>query len=282
MHYQYSRPTNLQEAVSLLHSMDGDVLVLAGGTDMIPLMSAQALGPRHVVDIKAIAELNRIRQDKDGQLHIGAAVRVSDLLHEDVILDNYPALAQAAEVLGSYPVRNRATIGGNVCRASPSGDLIAPLLIYEAMATVYCSAGQRIMALDTFFVGPGETVLGRDEILVELTLPAPKEGWHSAYLKCSPRRAMDLAVVGVAVGLGPGDRQWRELRIALGAVGPTPFRARQTERAWKERDSLTWKEIGELAAAECQPIDDLRGGADYRRHIVGVLVARMLYQLAGT
>jgi carbon-monoxide dehydrogenase medium subunit len=262
--------------------LEGNVLILAGGTDTIPLVTARALGPCHVVDIKAIPELRGIRQDRDGYLHIGAAVSVSDLLGEDLVVAKYPALAQAAQVLGSYPVRNRATIGGNVCRAAPSGDLIPPLLIYEARAVVCCPAGQRVVTLDTFFIGPRETILARDDILVELALPPLEGDWHSAYAKYSPRRAMDLAVVGVAVGLRRGDRQWRDLRIALGAVGPTPLRARKAEGAWKQKHSLTWREIGELAAGECEPIDDLRASAAYRRHLVRVLVARTLSELAGT
>ncbi len=278
--FQYSRPASLDEAANLLRELGSTAVVFAGGTDLIPMMRIGELAPQHVVDVKHLADLHEFQQDGEGRWHIGAAVTVHELESSPALGESYPALATAAASLGSYPVRCRATIGGNVCRASPSADLLPPLLIYEAEAITYSPAGERRSPLSQFFVGPGQTSLAGDEFLVKLVLPVSAPGWQSAYTKHSPRRAMDLAVVGVATAVGPNGSGPRSIRIALGAVAPTPIRATGVEEEWGRRGPLPWDEVGKLAAAECNPIDDLRASADYRRHIVKVVVARMLQGLS--
>ena len=182
--------------------------------------------------------------------------------------------------LGSYPVRNRATIGGNICRASPSGDLLPPLLIYDARLVIFSQNGFRSVLLRDFFIGPGKTILEEDEILVEVILPQVSPSASSGYLKYSRREAMDLAIVGVAAMLIPRTDSKDELRLALGAVGPTPFRAINVEKTWQKRGPLDYEEVGTLASAECQPIDDIRSSANYRRKIVSVLTIRLLTMLS--
>lgn len=277
--FTYSRPTTIDEAILQLSKLKGQCFILAGGTDMIPLMHVRRLPPKHIVDIKGIENLRGIRK-KDGQLWLGSTETVHDISRDPEIARTYPALHQAALSLGSYPVRCQATIGGNVCRASPSGDLLPSLLLYDASVGLVGSQGKRIVKLNEFFWGPGKTATHEDEILTEVLLPAPESDTFSAYLKHSPRRAMDLAVVGVAVGVWFALGRIREIRIALGAVGPTPFRALKAESTWKQKDGVTWEEIGSIAATECNPLSDMRGSEHYRRKIVAVHVTRMLGDLA--
>lgn len=277
--FDYSRPRTIDEAIRLLSELKGRSFILAGGTDMIPLMHVRGLSPQHIVDVKALEELKGITVE-DGWLRIGATVTVHQIWSNPYIAGEYPALHEAAASLGSFPVRCQATIGGNVCRASPSGDLLPSLLLYDAEVTLVNSSGRRKADLDEFFLGPGETICHEDEILMEILLPPSGSGAQSTYLKYSPRRAMDLAIAGIGVGIWPNSDGLEDVRIALGAVGPTPFRAREAEGAWKHRGPISWDEVGKIAAGECQPIDDIRGTEMYRRKVVSVFVARILGNLS--
>jgi CO/xanthine dehydrogenase FAD-binding subunit len=276
--FDYSAPINLQEAATLLARLDGNSIIMAGGTDVIPLIHTHRLLPCHIVDIKSITELSLITETNEG-LRIGAAVHVNDLICNSLIRNKYPALTNAAAVLGSFPVRCLATIGGNVCHASPAGDLLPPLLLYNGVATLYSIRGWRIVSLDDFFVGPGKTVILNDEILVDLFLPLQNNNYRSTYVKHGPRNAMDIATVGIAIGAEYITGRDAEIRIALGAVGPKPFRAKKAEQIWNEQGIRSWKEVGILASNECLPIDDFRASANYRRLVVRVQVARLLEQL---
>jgi CO/xanthine dehydrogenase FAD-binding subunit len=246
---------------------------------MIPLMHVRRLPPMHIVDIKDIKVLHGITRE-NGHLRIGSTETVNDISRSPEIIHKYPALQQAAMSLGSFPVRCQATIGGNICRASPSGDLLPSLLLYDASVRAVGTKGQRVVKLNDFFSGPGQTILEDDEILVDILLPVPELESYSTYLKYCPRRAMDLAVVGVAVGIWFTPGRIEDVRIALGAVGPSPFRALRAEQTWRERQPVAWEEIGAVAAMECSPIGDLRGSEAYRRKIVAVYVARLLRGLA--
>lgn len=277
--FTYSCPMTLDEAIHQLSNLKGESFILAGGTDMIPLMHVRSLPPMHIVDIKKIKYLKGVKNE-GGQVRIGSTETVHDISQAPLIAQHYPALHQAALSLGSFPVRCQATIGGNICRASPSGDLLPSLLLYNASAGVAGTNGKRIVKLSDFFLGPGETVLEKDEILTDILLPSPDSDSYATYQKISPRRAMDLAVVGVAVGIWFSDGKIEDVRIALGAVGPTPLRAIKAETTWKDKNPVDWEEIGSVAATECKPIGDIRGSANYRRKLVAVYVARMLDDLS--
>ena len=277
--FTYSCPMTLDEAIHQLSSLKGESFILAGGTDMIPLMHVRRLPPMHIVDIKKIKYLKGVKKE-GGQVRIGSTETVHDVSQAPLITQHYPALHQAALSLGSFPVRCQATIGGNICRASPSGDLLPSLLLYNASAGVAGTNGKRIIKLSDFFLGPGETVLEKDEILTDILLPSPDSDSYATYQKISPRRAMDLAVVGVAVGIWFSRGKIEDVRIALGAVGPTPLRAIKAEMTWKDKNPVDWEEIGSVAATECKPIGDIRGSANYRRKLVAVYVTRMLDDLS--
>lgn len=184
--------------------------------------------------------------------------------------------------MASMQIRNLATIGGNLCNAAPSADLAPPLIALEGTAVIAGPDGERRILLDQFFLGPGQTALAPGELLVAVELPVPHPRAAAVYLKNSPRRAMDIAVVGVAAAIAWLDRRCEVVRIVLGAVAPTPLRARRAENLLlgQEISQERVAEAARTAAQEAQPIDDVRGSAWYRRRMVDVLVRRALLQLA--
>ena len=195
---------------------------------------------------------------------------------------HYAGLAAAARSLGSIQIRNRATVAGNICRASPSADTPPPLIADGATVRIAGPAGERVVPLEAFFTGPGRSVLARDEILVAIDVPPPAPRTGKVYLKHGRRLAMELATVGVAVALTlePDGDGCREVRVVLGAVAPTPIRAREAEAVLRGRipNAGLIAEAAEAAEAEARPISDVRSSADYRREMVRVLAARAIRQ----
>ena len=282
--FEYLKATTLEQAVSTLAARNGAAKLLAGGTDLLPALKEELLVPDYLVDIKALPGLDSIRYDEEG-LRLGALVTIRAVETSSLIQGSRPfdVLAQAAGTLGSVQVRNRATIGGNLCNASPSADMAPALLALGATLHLQGPAGTRSVSIEEFFTGPGETVLGPDELLTEVRVPKPlgsKLG--GVYLKHTPRAAMDLAVVGVAavVSVAPGDATCAEIRIGLGGVAPTPVRARQAEAVLrgKRLDDTLVETASKLAADDCSPISDVRASAEYRRAMVAVLTERAIRQ----
>ena len=216
---------------------------------------------------------------EDGQgLRIGATVTARTLERDPVVCRQYPALAESAAVVGSVQVRNLATVGGNLCNAAPSADMAPPLLALDAEAVIAGPAGERRVPLASFFTGVRRTVLDADELLVELVVPAPASRRGSAYLRHTPRRELDIAVVGVASHITLADGVCATARIALAAVAPVPLRATQAE-ARLEGERITpalIDEASQLAVEAARPISDQRGSAEFRRHLVRVLTRRTL------
>ncbi len=278
--FEYLEPTNLQEVISILSRHGSQAKVLAGGTDLLTLLKERTLKPRFVVNIKRLTGLEGITHTPGKGLRIGALTTIRTLETSSLLKETYPALAQAAHLLGSPQVRNLATIGGNLCNAAPSAETASPLLSFSAFARIAGPKGERTLPLDSFFSGPGTTVLQEGELLTEIFLPEPLPRMGSVYIKHCPRGSMDIAVVGVAVmvALSSGNGKVEECRIGLGAVGPTPFRATGTEellRGEKVTEFLV-QEVAKKAAAESRPISDIRGSAEYRSQMVRVLTARAL------
>jgi carbon-monoxide dehydrogenase medium subunit len=278
--FEYLEPTNLQEAITILDRYGSQAKVLAGGTDLLTLLKELTLKPRFVVNIKRLTEMEGIIHTPGHGLRIGALTTIHTLEASSLLREKYPALAQAAHLLGSPQVRNLATIGGNLCNAAPSAETAPPLLSYSAAVRIAGPKGERTHALESFFSGPGTTVLQDGELLTEVTLPEPPRGVGSVYLKHCPRGSMDIAVVGVAVmlALSSKDGKIEESRIGLGAVGSTPFRARGAEELLrgKKITELLVQEVAKKAAVESRPISDIRGSAEYRSQMVRVLTARAL------
>ena len=244
----------------------------------------KGLTPGYVVDLKRIPGLSGIREDKDGSVTIGALTTMREVEISPIIRKRYPFLAQSAAEVGSVQIQNRATIGGNMANATPSADVAPSLLVLDAKAKIAGLNGERVIELEQFFRGPGQTVMNPEEILTALLIPPPGPGLVGEYIKFSPREMMDLAYVGVAVALVLNGNQNRceKVRIALGAVSPTPMRARRAE-ALLENQIVTEElaeKAGAEAAKECKPISDVRSSADYRREMVRVMTKRALLNAA--
>ena len=278
--FRYVEPATLAEASALLLQHAGQASLLAGGTDLLVEIKEQLRSPEIVINIKKLDELRGLEFDPVQGLFIGAMATARSLELNALVQQHYPGLAQAARELGSIQVRNRATIVGNVCRASPSADSLPPLLADGARIHLHGAAGARELALREFFTGPGRTALLAGEIVTGIHLPAPQPGSGKAYIKHGRRKAMELATVGVAVSLQLQQGVLHEIAIVLGAVAPTAVHAPRTEALLRGRaptPSLL-AEAGLLAMQECTPISNVRASADYRRDMVGVLVQRALVQ----
>lgn len=277
--FDFAAPDTLQQAVELLGRANGDARALAGGTDLIPQIKENRRHPSLVVDVKKIPELNVLSYDTDG-LRIGAAVSCTAIASFAAVKEHYPALAEACALIGSYQIQNRAALGGNICNAAPSADAVPPVLSYSGRLVIAGPNGQRELAAETFFTGPGQTVLTGGEVLVEIQLPPPPANSGAAYLRFIPREEMDIAVAGVGsfVQLSADGQSCQQARITLASVAPTPVRADEAEAfvAGKALDATTIAEAGELAAKAARPISDVRGSAAYRLELVKVLTRRTL------
>jgi carbon-monoxide dehydrogenase medium subunit len=276
--FQYFEPATLEEASGLLKRYQGKASVLAGGTDLFVEIKESIRSPEYVIDIKRIPGMDRFSFDPEAGLRIGALVTTRDLEVSPVVRQHYPGLLQALRQLGSIQVRNRATLAGNICRASPSADTLPPLIVDGAKLRLHSEGGERTVLREEFFTGPGKTVLGPTELVTEIVVPAPSRHTGKHYIKHGRRKAMELATVGVAVCLTLEGKSCREIRIGLGAVAPTPIRARHAEAIVVGKnltDSLIEK-AAEAAMHESKPISNVRGSADYRKEMVRVLTRRAI------
>jgi len=275
--FQYYAPETLPEACALLARFGRRARVLAGGTDLLVKMKHGLAAPEILVSLKKLTELKEIRFDPDRGVVIGAAVTHNELINSPLVREKYPSVAEAARQLGNNQIRHRGTVGGNLVNAVPSADLPPLLIALNAAVRLVGNAGERTLPLEEIFTGPNQTVLAADEILTEVIIPAQRTT-GSVYLKFGLRRSGALAVAGVAVSVTMEKGFCRDARIVLGAVAPTPLRAKQAEAVLREK-TLTPEllaEAGVCAAAEARPISDLRGSAEYRRDLVRVLTRRAL------
>jgi len=266
--------------VSILAAAGPAARPLAGGTDLIVQLRHGRRRVDMVIDIKRIREVGALEFTPEGGLVLGAAVPCADVATHADVITHYPALADGAGLIGGAAVRQRATVGGNLCNASPSGDAIPPLIVLGAECRIVGPDGERRAPAAEFCTGPGSTILAPGELVVSLHLPPPQPNTGSCYLRFTPRAEMDIAVVGVAawVQLDPGDGRIVDARLALGAVGPTPIVAEHAARAviglCANEDACAQAEA--LAIESVNPIDDVRGTEAQRRHVAGVLTRRAL------
>ena len=273
MAFDYREPATLDEASALLREAAGEAAVLAGGTDLLVQMRERVRRPAQVVNIKKILGLDALVFDPEAGLTIGALATTRALETSEIVRRHYAGLHAATVHFASVQVRHRATVVGNVCRASPSADTIPPLIADGATVRIRGAKGERSLLLEEFFRGPGKTVLVPGEVVLEILVPPPAAGTRKVYIKHGRRKAMELATVGVAVTHVPGG----ETRIVLGAVAPTPIRARQAEKIFAETGDIG--RAAQAAAEESRPISNVRATAEYRREMVEVLTRRALEQV---
>ncbi len=276
--FKYFKPHNLSDAVQYLEKED-KTYVLAGGTDLMILLRRNLINAEHIVDIKAVPELSVFEYIDGKGLTIGAGVVVNRVVDSEVVAAKYPALQQGAASLASYQLRNRATVVGNICNASPGADLPPSLLVYDAVVKITGPQGSRQVPLHEFFTGVKRTVLQRGELVVSVQLPEPGKDDRSIYLRQARLRGHDLATVGVASRIKPDGK----VAIGICAVAPTPLRLFALEEKINERglskETIAWaaEEINE----HIHPISDVRSSAVYRLQMASVLLKRGLLELIG-
>jgi CO/xanthine dehydrogenase FAD-binding subunit len=277
--FEYLRPKTVEEALTLLKQNPGKAKVFAGGTDLLPALRQREIKtPGYVIDLKAIPGLDAISYDEATGLKIGPLATIRAVGESPVVQKNFSALSQAALSMASPQVRNRGTIAGNICNAVPSADSAPALLALNASVTIKGLKGERTVPLDQFFTGPRTTVLADDEMLLGISIPKPDTSGRGVYLKLSPRHSMDLAVVGVAAVGVMEDGVCKDVKIALGAVAPTPIRAPMAEEMLrgKKITAQLIEEASRNAINQCSPIDDHRASQEYRCDMVYVMARRAL------
>ena len=275
--FELALPESLDDCLRLLAQRGPETKLLAGGTDLLPQMKNSVVMPKRVIDLSGVARVKILECAAKG-LRIGAAVPARQVEQDPRVRAGYAAVAESAALLGSVQVRNLATVGGNICNAAPSADMAPPLIALEAQAVIAGPKGERRVPLSDFFTGVRKTVVGPDELLVEIFVPAPGPHSGGCYIRHTPRRELDIAVVGVASQVTIANGVCGKARISLAAVAPTPVRATAAEAAL-EGKPLTPELIeraADLAGQAAKPISDQRGSADFRRHLVRILTRRTL------
>jgi len=282
--FEYFEPLSIEETVSLLKKYGDKAKVLAGGTDLVPQMKEKTTRPEFVISIGRIANLDYIRLDGEKGLKIGALTTIRSIEQSPQLQPKYGLICQSASQTASIAVRNVATVGGNLCNASPSADIATALMALSAKTKLVSPAGERIVPLEDFILGPGATALKTDELLTEIQIPSPPAHTAGVYIKYTTRGGEELALIGVAalLTLSAGDGTCTEAKLALGAVAPTPIRARRAEGVLKGKkiDQELIEKAALTASDESSPIDDIRGSAEYRREMLKVFARDAIRQAA--
>ena len=278
--FDYQRVNTIDEAVALLAQHNGGARVLSGGTDLLVALREARFQTELVVDVKAIPQLSTMHYSAEDGLLLGAAVACRSLYTDEVLAAAYPGIMDAAHLIGGVQIQGRASLGGNLCNASPAADTIPALIVHRAVCTIAGPAGWRTLPVEDFCVAPGKNALLSGEFLVSIQLPAPPPGFGAAYLRFIPRNEMDIAVVGVgaAVALDAAGERFENVDVALAAVAPRPLYVTEIGDALRGR-TVTVEAIDEAAAlaqAAAQPISDMRGTAAYRKHLTAVMTRRTL------
>ena len=275
--FEYFRPSSIQEACRLLAEPENNTTVLAGGTDLLVQMKLDRTPAQSVVSLRDIPALASIRALPGGGIAIGAMTTLRQIETSETLMVSFKSIGEAARLIGSPQIRSRATVGGNLCNAAPSADMAPILLAHQAKVVITNGDRERSLPLTAFFRGPGHTDLQPGELLKEIHLSPVVKPTFSTYLKAY-RSRMDIALTGVAVSvtLGGTAGPCRSLRLALGAVGPTPFLVGGLDDVGSELDEAVVTRIARHARQQARPISDLRATEDYRRTLVEVLTRRAL------
>jgi carbon-monoxide dehydrogenase medium subunit len=275
--FDFAAPPTLNEAVALMAANPG-ARPLAGGTDLLVQMRAGRKETNLVVDVKRVPELTEISYDPARGLTLGAAAPCYRIYRNTTVTTHYPSLAEVAALIGGTQIQGRASIGGNLCNAAPSADAVPLLIALGAACRIAGSNGTREVAVEDFCTAPGRTVLQPGELLVSLLIPTPPAGSGARYLRFIPRNEMDIAVAGAAVSVVMDNGNFRSARVALASVAPTPLFVREAGDvvAGKAVNAEALSQAADLARQAARPITDMRGTAEYRRHLCGVLTRRAM------
>jgi len=278
--FDYFSPHSLHDLSTLLKQLKGGISFLAGGTDLLVNMKKRITIPKVIIDINRIQELSFIEK-RSNNIHVGSVTRLNNLIESSIVQENVPLLTEAIRFLASHPIRNRATIGGNLCTASPAADAAPPLLALNASVKLKSPDDEKIVPLSEFFVGPRQTVRKHNEVLTEIIIPCEKGS--NAFMKLGRRRGFSLSVVSVAAfGIIKGDK-FEDIRIALGGVAPTPIRAYKIEEMLKgvEVSDRSIEKAAEIAKSISKPSKRAkRASVEYREAMARVLTKRVLMKIA--
>lgn len=273
---RYEAPESLNEAVALLYKSSGTTRMLAGGTDLLVQLRADMIEPDLIVDIKKIAELRSISA-MDGGFRVGAAITGAELNEHAEFHASWPGVCESADLIGSSQIQNRATLGGNLCNASPAADSVPAIVAAGAVVIITGPNGQRELPVEEFCTGPGKTVLEKGEIVVSFNFPARSGSYGDAYLRMTPRTEMDIAVVGVGINIGLDEKGvCTTVRVGLGAVAAKVLLVEDAAKALigTSVDDVALEKLAIATSAAARPIDDKRGTKEYRIKVAGVLAQR--------
>lgn len=278
--FDYVAAGTVKEVVDLLTPKDGGTRILGGGTDLLVQLRENRRKAERLVDVKNIPEFTSIHYDPQAGLWVGAAASCYAICHDGFVLKYYPGLVDAIRLIGGIQIQNRASMGGNLCNASPAADSIPALIVHEASCVIANDQGTREIPVEQFCVAPGKNILQPGEFLLAIIVPPVNENFGAHYLRFIPRNEMDIAVVGAgaSVILDDGKRKILSARIALGAVAPTPLfvEGAGSFLAGQEISQENIAEAARIAQAAARPISDLRGTAEFRKHLCAVLTRRAL------
>lgn len=278
--FDYVSARSVEEVVALLSQKGDQARVLSGGTDLLVQLRERRLRAGLLVDVKPIPEVNELSYDPTAGLRLGAAVSCHRIYGDPVLAEVYPGLIDAVSLIGGVQIQGRASVGGNVCNASPAADTTPALIVHQSVCEIAGPSGHRQVPVEEFCIAPGQTILQQGEFLVSLFIPPPKPGFGAHYLRFTPRNEMDIAVAGAGASVVLDERgaTFRSTRIALAAVAPTPLFVPQAGEALVGRrvsDEII-EEAARIAQAAARPISDMRGTAAQRKHLAAVLTRRAL------
>ena len=273
----YALPHSVDEALSILNS-EANSTVFAGATDLIPQIRGGRPDPRLIVDLKIIPSLVNLNFS-NGTWKIGAATPVARIKNNAKLTKNFPGLSEASGLIGSDQIQNRASLGGNLCTASPGADTVPSLMVNEALVVIASKTGSRTIPVNEVITGPGTTSLDTREFIIEFLLEQPPSRTSDAYERFIPRTEMDIAVVDAAARISLDERgHCQEARVAIGAAAPTVIRVPEAEEILhgKKINDEILAEVMEVTSTACNPINDKRGTVEYRRQVAGVLAKRVI------
>jgi len=274
--FQYYRPDHLEEAINLMQKYGSDARLLVGGTDLMVRLQKGHVNPLAIVDLKRVADISDAIIEADESIVVGARAVIADVASNKAIQDHFPALVEAARTVGSVQIRNRASLAGNICNASPAADTVPPLMVYDSTVELAGPDGTREVPLREFFLGPGKSVCGPAEILTQITIPKPSPPHGAAFARLTRRRGVDLASINMACRIDAGGM----VVFVFGAVGPTPILSGDSSGVLADPSVSAAKRDDALRTliALTRPISDIRAGKPYREHMLLVLARRALAQ----
>ena len=276
--FEFMSASTLEEACKLLYEHDGKAKVMAGATDLIPPMRDKVFTPEYIIDLKRIPGLDELSYDEKEGLSIGALTTLRTLETSPLVKEKNPAVATAAKVIASTQIRAKGTLVGNICNSSPSNDSAPNLLVQGAKIHVQGVDGTRVIPVEEFFLGVRKTSLQPGEIVTKVVIPPLAENEKAAYMKFAVRKAMDLAIIGVAAKIRLENGICTDAKIALGAVAITPILAPKAAEALigKELTDEVMEAAAQAAMDSCSPISDIRASKEYRKAMIGVFTKRAI------